>query len=519
MQLPAAKKAIFGAATTLALCLVSEGFAQLWVLRGRPGSGGMVAFATPGTGEMLLAARDPRLGWRFHPGAPLGTGGECANSRGERGPDLEPESRPTKRIVCLGSSATFGFGVQWEGCYAGFLRRWVRNSAPDSWDVINAGVPGYSAAQMLALLRARGKLWHPSVVLIFPSFWDNFTPALELNDAETLELEFRGSDWRRIARKSALYSFIRSRLPHATDDEGRARARELGLLWLKEVQRPNGPRASATQFQRTLRQLCQESKELGAKVVLVSPPARTAIIDNYSDSPAYHQILVKLGEELGIPVVFAREEFLTDAEDTEDSLYLDTLHLTQHAHALLARSISWQLLQLGLSGLPDHAIEAKPLHQISLKARQPFARHFIGIPPEEISGEDAAKLHEKSINMPAYHSIQFAKLRIPKAALLDFTPGFYTRHDFTESARAPVASPKNVGPVGFGVSVRAEGQPPKLLYREERSANDELQWVWYGRRLVDLSAYKDSEVTLELTGWGPVSAVTWGEVKIISHEP
>ena len=140
-------------------------------------------FNSPGRQETILARENPILGWSFAPGKPLSTLGERANSVGFRG--AEPESRPVNRILCLGSSNTFGLGIPGEEAYPARLHRWA-GSAGEPWEVWNAGVPRFSAVQMLALFRSQLAAVKPRIVVVLPRSWDHVAPAVVKSDEACL---------------------------------------------------------------------------------------------------------------------------------------------------------------------------------------------------------------------------------------------------------------------------------------------------------------------------------------------
>jgi len=72
------------------------------------------------------------------------------------------------RILCLGDSVTFGWGVPEEETYAKRLEaRWNRGRDAPSVEVINTGVGGYNTTQEAAFLRTEGIRYHPDLILLF----------------------------------------------------------------------------------------------------------------------------------------------------------------------------------------------------------------------------------------------------------------------------------------------------------------------------------------------------------------
>jgi lysophospholipase L1-like esterase len=87
------------------------------------------------------------------------------NALGFRGREIPAQPDPgTFRILTLGDSFTFGWGVEEEETFIRVLER--RLSAVGRVEVINAGVPGYSADQYLLFLRTRGFALRPDAILL-----------------------------------------------------------------------------------------------------------------------------------------------------------------------------------------------------------------------------------------------------------------------------------------------------------------------------------------------------------------
>ncbi len=91
------------------------------------------------------------------------------NSRGFRTPEFERARTPGRlRIVVLGDSSTFGWGVAVEDAYPEQLRHLLakRMDLDPAWvEVINLGVPGYSTFQGRVLLEGLGLTLRPDFVI------------------------------------------------------------------------------------------------------------------------------------------------------------------------------------------------------------------------------------------------------------------------------------------------------------------------------------------------------------------
>jgi lysophospholipase L1-like esterase len=111
---------------------------------------------------------DPRYGWSHVPH----TSGRFAslgfdihvriNSRGFRGPDVSYTRRPgSRRVVVLGDSHAWGFGVEEDRSFARLLEQQI----PDL-EVVNLGVSGYSTDQELLLYQDEGRRYDTDVVML-----------------------------------------------------------------------------------------------------------------------------------------------------------------------------------------------------------------------------------------------------------------------------------------------------------------------------------------------------------------
>jgi hypothetical protein len=106
------------------------------------------------------------------------------NSRGFRGPEVEPLKPPgTVRIAVLGDSFVFGGGVDEEHLFTAEMQRLLSERAPTRYEVLNAGMDGYSTDQEWLLYREDVRPLRPDVVVLVAC--DNDF------EANTLDLVYR----------------------------------------------------------------------------------------------------------------------------------------------------------------------------------------------------------------------------------------------------------------------------------------------------------------------------------------
>jgi lysophospholipase L1-like esterase len=88
------------------------------------------------------------------------------NSRGLRNPEVSAEPTPgVRRLVVLGDSLTFGWGVEEHDTYSRVLEKML-NSAGREYEVINAGVGNYNTSQQVAWFAERGLGYKPDEVVL-----------------------------------------------------------------------------------------------------------------------------------------------------------------------------------------------------------------------------------------------------------------------------------------------------------------------------------------------------------------
>lgn len=155
------KKLAFSVSVLLVFFAIAEGVAT-WREARRPPHWGV---------------RDPVLGFQLRPGTEGELGGAAfrVNSRGFRGAEWKAERPPGGlRILAVGDSATFGFGVSADETWPKQLERRLAARFPDRpVEVINAGTPGWETAHGAAFLENGGlDEWQPDLVLVSFGFND-----------------------------------------------------------------------------------------------------------------------------------------------------------------------------------------------------------------------------------------------------------------------------------------------------------------------------------------------------------
>ncbi len=148
---------------------------------------------------------DPELLWKLKPDF-KGTysGVPCRihpyGFRGDPSRTIVPKKTNELRILCLGDSRTFGYGVKEEDSYPVQLENELKKLAPDmSITVFNGGTPGYSSYQGAVWLERYGLSLEPDVIAVAFSF----------NDRRAVEDKECQDDRSNFRRRFSRYTYDR----------------------------------------------------------------------------------------------------------------------------------------------------------------------------------------------------------------------------------------------------------------------------------------------------------------------
>jgi lysophospholipase L1-like esterase len=132
------------------------------------------------------------------------------NGLGLRGAPAEARKAPgTYRVLLLGDSFAFGFGVEDDATFAAVLQRTL--APPDGFErveVLNAGVAGWSADQYLLFLESRGFAWKPDLVLLAETENDPADLAWNRLELDARRLPTRAQPTRRMIDQSGRMRYL-----------------------------------------------------------------------------------------------------------------------------------------------------------------------------------------------------------------------------------------------------------------------------------------------------------------------
>lgn len=300
-----------------------------------------VVLSLAGYGQVEIYDADRRLFWRLKPNQDCFTKVDHKpvhiNSRGTRGPEFEvPKPAGVIRILSVGDSKTFGWGLTEAESYAGRLQALLQEKAPAGKriEVINAGVNAWSYPQIKVFLKGVGLAWQPDFVLIADAnLWTQFS---EDSDPAFVDSMLRRVRLKNLLRRSAVYHFvIEVQLNHVYQ---KYRTKFIPIdpkqdQLFKEAQKSD-PTAF---FRKAIEESCQLAKAAGAKPVVLFIP----ILGERDKGPSKDVQTAKreLCQRLDVPFL----DFGNDIKPPmADDLYLDAdpVHLNAKGNDLVARRLA-----------------------------------------------------------------------------------------------------------------------------------------------------------------------------------
>ena len=222
--------------------------------------------------------------------------------------DPIPETKTRTRILALGDSITFGLGVNNGQDWPAQLEQLLNAKAgKDKYEVINGGVPGYSAFQGLRFLDKRGFDLDPDLVIACfgQNDFDTWNNTTDIENAAALAEEAR-------LREESPSDFL---LLAQLAMKGARHAMESGEGEKK-------PRLTPEEFRDTLLQFARACEEHTVPLLLLRWPQEWQVLENKSEPIHYEPILLDTAKETGVPVVDLFPAFRA----AKEPLYADPVH-------------------------------------------------------------------------------------------------------------------------------------------------------------------------------------------------
>ncbi len=334
-----------------------------WELGARLVGAGTCEAPLPRADDWMEMQASTRYLWQLVPGyeVPMGEGVARVNEHGVRdtlppGPKGERE----RRIVTLGDSGVFGWGVPDGRTWQEQLEELLRDRHP-GWDieVVNLGVPGYSSVQSRRLLEDLGWRYEPDLVLVANIFSDCNIDAFQDEVALAL-VDPESRPAHRILRHSRLYCSLWSGWARWYAARTGTRNRVLVPGIPRDTRKLEAmdrwvelSRVPMRQYRSNLRAMLEDSRTHGASLALVplaqewdaglwtvehrQPPGP----DEHLAWMPYRQAMAEFAEDHGVPL-FSMPDAMAVAAKRGDAqrLFVDPVHPSAEGATVMAEALA-----------------------------------------------------------------------------------------------------------------------------------------------------------------------------------
>jgi len=237
----------------------------------RPDPNPKISFSHLPNGEAFLMGADVKI-----------------NSQGLRDDEYAFEKAPgTYRIMILGDSTTFGWGVTHEDTAAKFLERKLNAHPPAGYnkvEVIDTGVGNYDTVQEVTYYETRGRAFHPDLVIL--EFF--------INDPEPVPTEGKGF----LIDRSYLIAFATNRFDGILRRTGKRPGWKEYYASLYDDDKPGFQACK-----QALRSLGDSTRSNGAKVVVALLPELRQINGDTYPFKAAHQKIETVLQSANMPSI------------------------------------------------------------------------------------------------------------------------------------------------------------------------------------------------------------------------
>ena len=323
----AVRRLLLGAVATALALLAAEGLLRLLdpgQRIGRPRQGLLVSTLGP-----ALTVPDDELLLRLRPDTEF-LDYYRVNSRGWRGAELALAAPPdTLRVVAMGDSCTFGFGVNEQEAWPARLQAMLELAFADSLQVqvVNLGVPGYSTWQNRQQLRLDVPALSPDVIVLLPSGHNDITGAKLRSDRAATAYNH---SLRAVLERTRVFRLLAG--PSPEDDPEVPLPGVPGVTW----------RVSPEESRENLAAFLDGAQALGAGCVLVAPVLAGTPVPERPAYEAFAALVTGLAAERGVPLADPRPVF---GQHPPDTLFVDPVHPDAEGQAWIAFQVLGALLQ------------------------------------------------------------------------------------------------------------------------------------------------------------------------------
>ncbi|MAA78172.1 MAG: hypothetical protein CL916_02850 [Deltaproteobacteria bacterium] len=329
------KKILFIPAALICCCLLLEGLAYIFETSNSPLSSNVPtpdahsirtlegSSSLPKANNSITIPPQKDVGWGFEPGSIIEQGNirSPINSLGLRGEEIPPKKKEELRILFVGDSSVYGFGVHTEDTFISLIEKKLESILKKEVVTVNGGIPGHSSDQSLALLKAVGGDIQPDYVIIANIWSDMYVGVHPKREESPLALVRVGrrllSPWLREQKISWIYT---------------------GVDISKEPE--NGARVALRTYQKNLMNVHAQVIKMNAEPVFILLPAPIDLskeeIPNWVDE--YRLVMEYVSSQTNAHLIHVPKRWKSTDPQTED--FFDNVHPSKSGHQKIATIIA-----------------------------------------------------------------------------------------------------------------------------------------------------------------------------------
>ena len=256
------------------------------------------------------------------------------NNLGLRGPDIGAKTRP--RLLMLGNSCTFGWGVNDDQTFSAQLQRLLGNE----YEIINGGVPGYSSYQGRLFFEDDLIKLQPDVVFIMFSWNDLWAAANGIPDKEQKFPPQAIIDVQNCLSRLHTYRLLKKLLLTPIEQNPDSLFDRQNIVY----------RVSIPDYAANLRDICRFARDHTYRPILLTSPVASletyypvgvkSGLHRYHD--AYNDAVRQVADEDHVELIDLAAAFDT-RDDLFDNAIKDPMHFNARGHAFAAEVIAGYL--------------------------------------------------------------------------------------------------------------------------------------------------------------------------------
>lgn len=295
-----------------------------------------------GYGNVEIYQADPLVYWRLKPNQRCYTKIDRkpvrVNAQGTRGANFSPQKPSnTVRIVSLGDSRTFGWGLAEAETYSSVLEKHLQEKLGPNRrvEVINCGVNAWSFPQMSVFFRTCALRWNPDVVVLGDAnLWTQFS---QDNDPAFVRKFMSRVRLKNFLRRFALYHYVVE--VQLQDYYQRYKSKFVPVDptrdELFQEQQKKDPDAF---FRKAIDSLCSTALSNRVQPLLVFIPTQDSLLGTNASVRAVQRAKENVSQKYHVPLL----DLTADLQPRARELYLDAdpVHLNAAGNEIIGRRMA-----------------------------------------------------------------------------------------------------------------------------------------------------------------------------------